>query len=353
MKKSGDFCVRGPIMLVVFGVVCLFSISSIAFAAPRIVKFAHGEPAVDICTNPYLVYANIFGNIIESQTQGRYKLQAFPNKQLGDYRSMAEQTQRGFIEIGAGQNAGVLAGFNKNLAILEMPYAFPNTEIGRIVTSGWFGKELSEETAKVANFRIMSYFPSAFRNFSNSVRPIRSPEDMKGMKMRVMEGTIYMEMVKALGASPVPISWAELYSALQTRVADGEENPPYTFVSGKLYEVQKYYTLDHHLLNQGMNIINEKFYQSLSPEDRRVFDYAARQATFAMLGMISAKESQDLETISKAGVEIYTPTQEEFQKFVEATKAPMLKVMKEKVDNKWIDKLFRAVNEAKKQTDLK
>jgi TRAP-type transport system periplasmic protein len=347
MKRVRRF---GIFSIVLLSLICLAPFS---FAAePRIIKFAHSENEIDIIQSPYLAYTNIFKSIVESQTGGKYKVEVYPNKQLGDLRSTAEQLSRGTIEISGGQNSGLLAGFAPAFQVTEIPYSFQNTEIGRIVFQGQFGKELSDELAAKSNIRILSYFPSAFRCFSNSKRPIKTPADMKGLKMRTMETSIHMEMVKALGASPTPIAWAELYSALQTGVVDGQENAPYVVLLGKLQEVQKFYTLDNHLLNLAMIIINDKFYKGLPPEDRRLFDYAARQAEYAFLGVVAAKEALDLEEITKAGVKIYTPTPAEFAEFEKATKEPVLKVIKEKVDPKWVSKMYEAIKQAEIQTGL-
>jgi tripartite ATP-independent transporter DctP family solute receptor len=324
-----------------------------AIAGPTVIKFAHSEAEIDIVKSPYLVYTNVFGSIIESGTAGRYKVQVFPNKQLGDLRSMAEQCSRGLIQMTGGQSAGLLSSFDPSIQVVEMPYTFQNTEIGRFVMNGWFGKELSDAIAEKSGLRIISYLPSAFRNFSNSKREIRTPADMKGLKIRTMEIPLHVEMVKALGASATPISWQELYSALQTGVVDGQENAPYTVLLGKLEEVQKFYTLDHHLLNMPLILINEKFYRDLTPADRRVFDYAAREAAFAFLGIVKAKEANDLAAIADAGVKIYQPTPAEYGQFQKATKEPILKIMKQKVDSKWIDKLYKAIDEAERATGLK
>jgi tripartite ATP-independent transporter DctP family solute receptor len=339
--------------LVSVGLLLVLYLTVNSFAAdPRIIKFAHSEAEIDLIQSPYLAYTNIFKSIVESQTGGKYKVEVYPNKQLGDLRSMSEQLARGVIEISGGQNSGLLASFAPAFQVTEMPYAFQNTEIGRIVFQGQFGKELSDELAAKSNIRILSYLPSAFRSFTNSKRIVRTPADMKGLKIRTMETSIHMEMVKALGASPTPIAWAELYSALQTGVVDGQENAPYVVLLGKLQEVQKFYTLDNHLLNLALIIINDKFYKSLPPEDRRVFDYAARQAENAFLGVVAAKEALDLDEIAKAGVTIYSPTPAEFAEFEKATKEPVLKVIKEKVDPKWMTKLYDAIKQAEIQTGL-
>jgi TRAP-type transport system periplasmic protein len=344
LRRPGLFCAACLIVI-------SFAIHSFA-AEPRVIKFAHSENDIDIVQSPYLAYTNVFKGIVESLTDGKYKIEVYPNKQLGDLRSMAEQVARGVIEISGGQNSGLLASFAPAFQVTEMPYTFQNTEIGRLVFHGQFGKELSDEIAAKSNIRILSYLPSAFRSFMNNKRPIRTPADMKGLKMRTMETSIHMEMVKALGASPTPIAWSELYSALQTGVVDGQENAPYVVLLGKLQEVQKFYTLDNHLLNLALIIINDKFYKGLPPDDRRVFDYAARQAEHALLGIVTAKEAQDLEAIAKAGVKIYTPTPAEYAEFQKATKEPVLKVIKEKVEEKWVNKLYDAIKEAETRTGL-
>lgn len=322
--------------------------SSVSAAAQTIVKLAHTEAEGDLLKNPYWAFTEVFSRNVENATNGRYKIQVFPNKQLGDLESLAEQTARGTIQISAGLSAGHLASFFPSIQVLEMPYTFPSTEVGRIVMNGKFGRELSDAVAEKSGIRIVSYLPSAFRSFTNNKRQVKTPEDMKGLKIRVQSIPIHVEMVKALGASATPIAWAELYSALQTGVVDGQENAPYTMLLANLQQVQKHYTLDKHLLNMPLITMNEKFYKSLSKEDRQAFDAAARDASFALLGIIAAKESQDLKTIAAAGVQIYSPTEAEFQKFVDATREPILAIMKQKVDEKWIKGLLEAIDDAKK-----
>lgn len=317
--------------------------------AETIVKFATVDGEGDLLKNPYWAYTEVFGNILETQTGGRYKIQVFPNGQLGDLESLLEQNIRGTIGIVAGLSAGHLAAYYPPVQVLEMPYAFPTLEVARAVLGGEFGRKLSARIAEKAGVRVLSYMPSAFRNFSNSVRPIRTPEDMKGLKMRTQSIPVHLELVKALGASATPIAWAELYNALQTGVVDGQENAPYTMLLANLQEVQKYYTLDHHLTNIPIITMNEELFQGLSDSDKKIFEFAARQATFAMLGIITAKESQDLKVIAAAGVEIYQPTPEEFQLFVEATKEPVAAVLKDIVGQDLLDELDAAVAEASAQ----
>jgi TRAP-type transport system periplasmic protein len=317
--------------------------------AQTIVKLAHTEAEGDLLKNPYWAYTEVFSRVIENETGGRFKIQVFPNKQLGDLESLAEQTARGTIQMSAGLSAGHLSSFFPSIQVLEMPFTFPSIEVGRIVMNGKYGRDLAEAIAEKSGIRIISYLPSAFRSFTNNKKVVKTPEDMKGMKIRVQNIPIHVEMVKALGANATPIAWAELYNALQTGVVDGQENAPYTMLLANLQQVQKFYTIDKHLLNMPLVTVNEKFFKSLSKEDQRAFEYAAREAAFALLGIIVAKESQDLKTIAAAGVQIYNPTPAEFQKFVDATREPILKIMKQKVDEKWINGLMAAIEDAKKQ----
>lgn len=315
--------------------------------AQTVVKLAHAEAEGDLLKSPYWAYTEVFGRALEGESNGRYVLETYPNGQLGDYESLTDQTAHGVVQMTAGVSAGLLASYFPDIQILEMPYSFPSTEVGRKVLDGPFGRELSDALAEASGLRVLGYLPSAFRNFSNSTRPIKTPADMEGLKIRVQPIPVHLAIVEALGANATPIAWGELYNALQTGVVDGQENAPYTMLLANLQEVQKFYTLDHHLLNMPMVIINEEFFQSLPAEDQAIFRSAARQAAFAMLGIIKAKESQDLVAIADAGVEIYQPTPAEFQQFVDATREPLRKVLLEKVDAKWFDKLDAAIAEAK------
>ncbi|WP_172329772.1 TRAP transporter substrate-binding protein [Mangrovicoccus sp. HB161399] len=300
----------------------------------------------NLLDNVYWAYTEVFDSILKAQTGGEYELQVFPNGQLGDLESMLEQVARGSLQIVAGISAGHLQAYTDIAAVLEMPYVFPSTAVAREVMDGKFGKDLSDRIAEETGVRIISYLPSAFRNFSSSTKLIKSPEDMAGMKMRTQQIPIHVAMVEALGANPTPIAWSELYSALQTGVVDGQENAPYTMLMANLQEVQKFYTLDHHLLNMPIVAMNEDYYQSLPDGVKATIDEAAGEAAFALLGIVKAKESQDLAVIEDAGVEIYQPSPEEFQMFVDKVQAPVETILADIVGQDLIDELKAAVADA-------
>jgi tripartite ATP-independent transporter DctP family solute receptor len=331
----------------------VFAFGASTEAAPVTMKIGLLEPPGELINSPYHVYTSVMKNIVEGKTAGRIKIQVFDGSQLGDNMSMVEQTQKGVIQMAGGADIAQMAAWYPNAEIVGAPYCFQSTEVGRVMLNGWFGRKLADAMAAKSGIRILSYLPNAFRTFSNSKREIRSPSDMKGLRFRVQTSPLNIEMVKALGASPTPIPYEELYSALQTGVVDGHDLAPYVVVFGKLYEVQKFMVLDNHTLNVPLFLINEKFYKGLPAGDRMVIDAASRQAAFSMLGLIAAKEPRDLDIIQKEGVKVYTPTAEEYAQFQKATREPCLKLLRQKVEEKWVNNFFKAIDETEKQLGLK
>lgn len=321
----------------------------VAVAGPTIVRFATVDGEGNLLKFPYYAYTEVFSSDLEAATHGRYKVETFPNGQLGKLDSLLEQNIRGSIQIVGGVSAGQLAPYDPVASVLELPYSFPSLAVARRVMQGPYGQQLSDQIAKKVGVRILSYLPDAFRNFSTSNKLIKSPADMKGLKIRVQDIPTHIAMVKALGASPTPIAWSELYSALQTGVVDGEENAPYTMLMANLQEVQKYYTLDHHLINMPLITINEQFYQGLSNADKTAFRDAARNAAFAMMGIITATQAEDMKKLKSAGMTIYKPTPAQYEEFVKLARGPVEKIVAAKIGHKPIDALENAIAKAEKQ----
>lgn len=317
-----------------------------------IIKIPHVGTETDVINSPYLALTSTFKSIVESRTNGRFKVESYPNKQLGGMQDTMEQCARGIVLATASQNSGTLATVFPDVQVLEIPYLFQTTEVGLKVLTGPYGAELNEKIAKKTGLRMLAWLPSSFRNFSNNIRPINTPDDMKGLRIRSMTVPIHMEMIKSLGAAPTPIAWTELYTALQTGVVDGQENAPYVLILGNLQEVQKYYTLDHHLLNIALFMMNEKFFQSLSPEDKWTIQFAAREAQLAFLGVIKATESMDLERLSKS-MEINTLSSENFSKFRNLAQPAVIEELKKEIDPQKIDELLKAIETAENELRMR
>lgn len=302
-----------------------------------------GHPGNETETDPYYTYTNKFSEVLESETDGRIKLEVFPNSQLGSIESMMGQTDSGNLDMTAGQNTGNLATYYPSIEVLDLPYAFETLEIGQAVLNGEFGDKLKEGLADSSNLRLLSFIPSSFRHFTNNVHPVTSPEDLQGLTIRVMEVPIHQEMVKALGATPTVVAFDELYSALQTGVVDGQENAPYLMIMSNIHEVTDYLTLDKHVMNTAVSLINDEFYNSLSEEDQEIVENAEAEATEAFLNHVQENEEEDLQVVEDAGVEITELSSEQFQAFQDAVIEPLSEYLDGRVEEGLVDEMLETI----------
>ena len=337
---------------IVILLVCLLSlfIAFPAFSATDkgIIKIAHSQKENDLFEDHYKAMTSVFKQVVERDTQGRFKVQTFPNMQLGDLRSMLEQCQKGMIQITTGQSIGNLAAYQPDLNLFETPFLFRDQVAVVETFRSSIGQSMVESLAKDKGIRILGIMPAGMRCFSNNVRPITKPEDMKGLKMRTMEIPVYIKMMEALGASATPVSWGELYTACQTGVVDGQENAPNTMILASLQEVQKYYTLDNHTANIVCFNVNEKFYQSLSPADRKTIDRATKLALESFMGLVNAKESRDIAFLATK-MQINALTPEQMDKFKQACMPSVLEYLKKEIGAGKVEKFVKQVEEINKK----
>jgi TRAP-type transport system periplasmic protein len=311
------------------------------------IKYATGDPP-DVLTASAHADSIMFKNYVESRSGGRLKVEIYPANELGSEREQLEGVQLGSIQM-CNVSEGTVGIFFPEIMALSVPYAFRTyTEAWAVAQSPYMANLMGKMT-KDTGIRPLDVNQNGFRHFSNNTRTVRTPADMKGLKIRTMEHRGHMAMVNAMGANAVPIAWGELYSALQQKVVDGQENPPSLVQAMKFYEVQKYYTLDGHIYSIDFTFINNKFYNSLPADLRQiVFEGAA----------ISGRIHQSLETyvsnvtavgaLVKEGMEVYTPSADELAQFQEATQVPVIKWIKGEIDPRWVDDFMAAIDDAKK-----
>lgn len=335
---------KGRMVLgMVIGVFCLTLIVASALAAPVEIKFGHVDPP-DVCTSKKGAAGAAFKNLVEAETGGAVEVKVFPAGQLGGERELIEATKLGTIQM--CMVSAAIAGYYKEAQVLDIPYLFSSAPIAWKVMDGWFGKEMAEDCLKKTGMRVLAYGETGFRNFTNSVRPIRSPADMKGLKIRVMESPVYINMVKALGAAPTPIAWPETYTALQQKVVDGQENPVSVILSVKFFEVQKYLTLDGHSYGVDFILINDKFFQTLSKETQQILRTSAINAGMIGRSIQQLNSALGVSQLRDKGMEVYSPTPHERNLFREAAQKPVIEYVEKQVGRIWIDKLMKAIKEA-------
>ncbi|MGB2782357.1 MAG: TRAP transporter substrate-binding protein, partial [Atribacterota bacterium] len=229
------------------------------------------------------------------------------------------QVRKGTIEA-CNISSGVLASlYFEKLGIVDMPFTFSSREVARRLfdINNPFTRKLVVECVEKTGIRILHLLPFGFRQLTNDVRPIKTPDDMKGLKIRTMEIVPHMKLIESLGATPTPIPFLELYTSLQTKVVNGQENPFSNIIAQKFYQVQKYCTLTGHLLGVGATLINEKWFQSLPDDLKLALVEAERVAQATYNGYGALLGSTGLEKIKSLGMEVYAPTPGEMAMFKE------------------------------------
>jgi C4-dicarboxylate-binding protein DctP len=290
---------------------------------------------------------------IEKRSGGRIEVKLYPAGVLGDMTSATEQTKQGIIQ-GVQVGDGWIANHFPEIQLISIPYVFKDRDVAWRVLDGPFGKALMDEYTKKTGLRLLHLTENGgFRCFSNNVKEIKTPADMKGLKIRVMPNPAHQKTVEALGALPVVIDWAELYTALKTKVADGQENAVATFLVPKLWEVQKFMTLDNHFYSINSVLLNDKWYQGLPKELQTAIDQAAVISTTVNRGVCTALEEKGIKLVTEKGMKVYAPSPKEKDMFKELSQKPVIEFLKKdfeekKVDLKWFDRFFEAVAQAEK-----
>ncbi len=265
-------------------------------AKTRVIKLAHVVNTKD----SFHVAAMKFKEVVEDKTHGRIKIEIHPNAELGDERTLLEGMQLGTIDMGVITD-GPIANFLPEIAVFEMPFLFATPQEAYAVLDGPVGQKVLKDLDKV-KLHGLAFVERGFRNITNNVRPIKKASDVKGLKIRVMENPLYVATFKALGANPVPMAWTECLTALQQHTIDGQENPVVVIYAFKLYEVQKYMTLDRHTYAPAVIIMSKKTWDSLSPEDQKIFEEAAKEARDYVRKWDNDNEAKQLAFIKSKGM---------------------------------------------------
>lgn len=254
-----------------------------------------------------------FKTLVEQKAPGAFDVTLYSQATLGSEREMQEQLTTETLEITV---TGVLAIFEPKITLLELPYLFRDREHIQKAQSSPVVANLAS-TLPDKGVRLIGFLENGFRNITNGTRPINSPDDVKGMKIRTPENLAQIETFTALGAIPTPMPFSELYAALRQGVVDGQENPLQNIYDGKLQEVQKHLALTGHIYNSAYIIISEKFYQGLNDEQRTAIEEAAKEAGDWQFNYIAQRDTELLELLKEAGMEVTTPAPAAFR---EATK---------------------------------
>ena len=272
--------------------------------------------------------AYTFQEQVEALSGGSIKVDLYPAAQLGDATSMLTQVEAGTLEACMSISNGQFAtSYYPDLGFLDIPFLF----------------ESADEAYELLDPE-KEFFNEGLRHITNSKREIKAPADLAGLKIRTMNVAAHMEMFKALGALPTNVSWNELYTALQTNVVDGQENPIANAVYISAWEVQKYMTLDGHVCLCGLFCMNDNFYNSLTDNQKAAVDEAARKALEAEYNMFKTNEASNLQMLKDNGLQVTELTSEEIDAFRQACQPQVLEYLRGVMDTpELLDKAMETV----------
>jgi tripartite ATP-independent transporter DctP family solute receptor len=281
---------------VLAGVALAFA--GVAMAQDKTIKFATQNPK----GHPLVMGMEKFKEIIEAKSGGKIKVNLFPGGTLGSDQANVSALQGGTLEM-VSMNSGILANQVKEFAIYDFPFMFGSETEADAVLDGPFGKKLHaklEEKGLVG----LAYYELGFRDITNSKRPITKVEDLEGLKLRVIPNPINVDWVRALGANPTPLPFPEVYSALEQKAIDGQENPASVINANKFYEVQKYVVLSKHQYNPQSVLISKKFWDGLSAEQKKWVSDAAVASAKYQREQARAQVSTAMDNMKKNGMQV-------------------------------------------------
>lgn len=253
----------------------------------------------------YNVGAREFARRIKEATGGAIDIRVFSGGQLGKgERELLEGMQIGNIDL-AVTATGPISGFSSSMMVLDLPFLFRDYKHVDAVLDGPLGRKLLDDLEK-SKLKGLAFFENGFRNFTNSARPLLKPEDFKGLKFRTMENPVHLASVRQLGAQAVPMSWGEVYTSLQTKVIDGQENPVAIIHAYKLNEVQRYLSLTGHFYSPAPLTMSLKRFKSLKPEWQRLFIKTAVEVAAFERKIIRDNEQRQLKDLKAWGTDVRT-----------------------------------------------
>ncbi len=261
--------------------------------------------------HPYHLGAVKYAELIAQRTQKRVKIDIYPSTQLGNERDMVEGLQLGTIDL-VVTSTGPLGGFVPKMFVVDLPFLFRDREHAYKVLDGPVGRELLE-TFSAKGIQGLAFWENGFRHITNHARPIERPEDLRGIKIRTMENRVHLAAFRAFGASPTPMAWSEVYTALQQKTIDGQENPIAIIYFQKIYEVQKFLALTGHFYSPALLLTSSKAFSHLPKDIQKIMlDTALECATYER-GLLRDNEAKQLIELKAKGMQVSIPNKRLFQ----------------------------------------
>lgn len=310
-----------------------------ARAQVKTLKYTHFQPAR--MDQPKHAAAVAFKEHVEKATNGSIKVELYPANQLGPAQQVMEGLRLGSIEMAVVHDGGI-PGVYKTFNIFGLPYLFNDHAHAYAVLDGEFGKALAEDMRKKTGIRLAAYADNGIRHFTNSKRAIRTPEDMKGLKIRVQPSPVFVKLVESLGASSTAIDWGELPAALAQGTADGQENGVTNILAASLYQHQKHITLDGHVYSLHAYMMNDRFYNGLTAAEKKAVDEGVAKAQKIHRDMTREQDLSAKKVLSEKGMTVTELTPAEIDRFRKLAQPAVKSYLDADVSKEWTERLLAA-----------
>ena len=330
---------RACILMVIL-LAALTLATGLAFAQAKVLKVSNGVNE----QHPSYVAAQKMGEIIKAKLPGKYEVQVYANAQLGDDVRATEAVRMGTLEMvctSASPLTGLVAEFN----VFDLPFIVTTEKAADAIYDGPVGKKLAA-ALEPKGIKLLAYYENGFRQLSNSVREVKAPADLKGLKIRTMQNPIHLEAFRAMGANPTPMPFSEVFTALQQKTIDGQENPIPTIWLSKFYEVQNYISLTGHVYGPHILLINKKLYDSFPAEDQKIIAAAAQESAVYQRSLNRKMNGDFVAELKKAGKTVTELTPEQKKAFQDAV-APVYANWEPKIGKALMDEFKATVAAAK------
>jgi tripartite ATP-independent transporter DctP family solute receptor len=309
-----------------------------AGAQEHVWKFAWAS--VDSPTDPNAVTAHEFKKAVEELSGGRIRVDLYPNRQLGDEKAAMEGLRFGTVESATIVTA-TLASLNPGFMVADLPFLFADEKMAHEILDGPIGSKLAATLDQVG-IKHVGWMELGFRHMVNNVRPIASPKDVAGVKFRVIQSPIFIEMFSALGGAAVPMAWGEMFPALQQGAIDGMEAPLSILEANKLYELGKYLSLTGHTYAGGGFLVSKIAFDKLSPELQEIVQKAGKVASAAQRARMAEHNKTLLESLEKHGMTVNRIN--DIKEFRDAV-APVYEYMKKEAGEDLVNEILAAVSQ--------
>ncbi|MCM3571018.1 TRAP transporter substrate-binding protein [Neobacillus mesonae] len=331
MKILRNFMILITVALAASLLAVLFTSSDALSDETITIRFGHGAAE----TNERHLAVMHFKELVEKRSHGKIQVLVYPNEQLGSEAEMIESVTFNDLQMVA---ASAFSQYDPRISVFELPYLFDSYKQAWNVLDGKAGQEVAKPFLK-HNLRILAYFENGFRQVTSNV-PVKTPDDLKGIKIRTPENPMSISTFKAFGSNPTPMAFGELYMALQQGTVDAQENPVANIYASKFQEVQKYLNMTNHQYMPLPVAISEDFWETLTPKQQKIIETSAKESAQFHRDLIKANEQKMIKDLKASGMQVVEEDKEAFRQKAE----PVYETYKAKFGEKFMNDILDAVD---------